>query len=347
MKVFRIFGEVTDTTFYDFNNFLSEIGEEKEISIEIFSQGGYVDAGLAICNKIAELKSKGVIVSTISLGRVASISETIFICGSIRIVHSSDQFLIHPPHIPYAEGLTVDTMTKDINSLKDSENILFSMHRSVSSILTDDEIWAQIKNETWINAQDYLNMGYATELIEFKAVAKFNQSNNNQSNNMDEKTTGILNGIATGINSIMAKLSNSPKAILLQSVTGEELEFPEIKDGSMPTVGAKVLLASVQANGSFVMPTGETYVCNNGVLNEIVSAGYSEKELTEAKSTIETLTAENSELKSKLDSAIASIKAINSQVDMLKAEMSGHTKLKTEISQNKKTYKSLLNLKIS
>jgi ATP-dependent protease ClpP protease subunit len=147
---------------------LNEIPKDQTPVVRINSPGGSVFDGIAIYNL---LKSRGV--NTIVDGVAASIASIIFLAGQEREMSDGSVLMIHNPWT-FAGGSADDLRTEAdvLDTLKAS---LMSIYTTQTG-LTEDEISGLMDAETWFNADQSIEKGFATKKAESKSqqVAKFN-----------------------------------------------------------------------------------------------------------------------------------------------------------------------------
>lgn len=165
-----IYGEITsikwlenDVCVYDL---AKEIGDlnGKALTVRINSYGGEVAEGLAIYNL---LKSYSGEVTTLCDGFACSAASVVFMAGTKRIMPRSSLLMIHNAWtcaIGDADGLR-----KAADDLEKITQPSVEIYTSVSN-LDADEIKAMMDAETWIDADEALNFGFATEISEEAAM---------------------------------------------------------------------------------------------------------------------------------------------------------------------------------
>nr|WP_225877837.1 head maturation protease, ClpP-related [Alkalibacter mobilis] len=159
----NIYGDITswrwiesDVSAYSFKKQLNEV-ETPEIEVRIDSYGGEVAEGLAIYNI---LKSSDKEVTTIVDGFACSIASIIFMAGKKRIMNTGTLLMWHNPWL-YTAG-NADELEKaaaDLRKMADSSVAIYK----AGSNLDEDVIREMMKSETWISAEEAINMGIATE----------------------------------------------------------------------------------------------------------------------------------------------------------------------------------------
>ena len=154
-------------------DFIAELGgvTAKALTVEINSPGGDVFAALSIYNA---LRASGKEVTTKVMGVAASAASLIFMAGDNRVMPKNTQLMIHNPWsfaVGNADELrdTADTLDKIGASIKATY--------AARSGLDDAKLTEMLAKDTWINADEALADGFATEVIEdIKAQAKFDMA---------------------------------------------------------------------------------------------------------------------------------------------------------------------------
>lgn len=165
-----IYGDITsikcfenDVCVYDL---AKEIGDlnGKALTVRINSYGGEVAEGLAIYNL---LKSYAGEVTTICDGFACSAASVVFMAGAKRIMPRSSLLMIHNAWT-WASG-DADDLRKAAEDLEKITQPSVEIYTSVSN-LDADEIKAMMDAETWIDADEALDYGFATEISEEAAM---------------------------------------------------------------------------------------------------------------------------------------------------------------------------------
>lgn len=159
-----IFGDITtwpwdekDRDAYGVVKELREV-EANIINVHINSYGGDVSEGLAIYNTLKNHKAQ---IVTICDGFVCSAASVIFMAGDVRIMNEASLLMIHNPWT-YARGNAEDFR-------KQAENLDKIAQASINAYMSkvnipEDEVKQLLNDETWITAQEGLDMGFATEV---------------------------------------------------------------------------------------------------------------------------------------------------------------------------------------
>lgn len=165
-----IYGDITsikwfenDVCVYDLAKEIGDLGG-KALTVRINSYGGEVAEGLAIYNL---LKSYPGEVTTICDGFACSAASVVFMAGAKRIMPRSSLLMIHNAWT-WASG-DADDLRKAADDLEKITQPSVEIYTSVSN-LDADEIKAMMDAETWIDADEALDFGFATEISEEAAM---------------------------------------------------------------------------------------------------------------------------------------------------------------------------------
>lgn len=165
-----IYGDITsikwfenDVCVYDLAKEIGDLGG-KALTVRINSYGGEVAEGLAIYNL---LKSYAGEVTTICDGFACSAASVVFMAGVKRIMPRSSLLMIHNAWT-WASG-DADDLRKAADDLEKITQPSVEIYTSVSN-LDADEIKAMMDAETWIDADEALDYGFATEISEEAAM---------------------------------------------------------------------------------------------------------------------------------------------------------------------------------
>lgn len=233
----------------------------EEITLHIHSPGGYVTEGFAIHDYI---RSLGKPVTTIVEGMCYSIATVIALAGDTRLMTSNSDFMIHNPWGgAWGESSEIQKYADD---LKELEQKVANFYAAKTNI-TSDEALELMKAETFMTPEKALEKGFITEIATvMKAVALFNPNSKTMSKKTltQDEATSLLD---KAVNKIKALLS--PQNKVVQDANGEEIDFPDLENDDTPSKGDKATIDGSPADGERVMPSGETYVFADGVLDEI------------------------------------------------------------------------------
>ena len=140
------------------------------INIYINSYGGEVAEGLAIYNQLRRHKAK---VATYCDGFSCSAASVVFMAGEERIMSDASLLWIHNAGTVVAGD--ANKMRKEADGLDIVTKATMKAYMAHVTI-TEDELKAMMDEETWISAEDAVNMGFATSVETAKASSKSSQS---------------------------------------------------------------------------------------------------------------------------------------------------------------------------
>lgn len=165
-----IYGDITSIKWFENDVCVYDLAKEigdlngKALTVRINSYGGQVAEGLAIYNL---LKSYPGEVTTICDGFACSAASVVFMAGAKRIMPRSSLLMIHNAWT-LASG-DADDLRKAADDLEKITQPSVDIYTSVSN-LDADEIKAMMDAETWIDADEALDYGFATEISEETAM---------------------------------------------------------------------------------------------------------------------------------------------------------------------------------
>lgn len=143
-------------------DFISDLAavKSKSLNVEINSPGGDVFAGLAIYNA---LKSSGKEIVVKVMGVAASAASLIAMAGDRIVMPKNTFMMVHNPWsfaVGNADELrdTADTLDKIGASLRATY--------SARTGLSEDEVAPLLAKDTWLTADEALEKGFATEVID-------------------------------------------------------------------------------------------------------------------------------------------------------------------------------------
>lgn len=281
----------------------------KDINVRIRSFGGDVQTGFDIYNELRRYaKDNDAKVQTLGEGFVASIATVIFLAGDKRILTENTNPFVHNAWT-YSMGDSNELMR--VATELEVCNKKIAEHYALHTDLTVDEALELMKNETSITTQEAKDMRFCTEIEEvLRPVALKRFSTNNNLNTMNKKTQSILAKAAKALGLISNKI--------VATADGKELDFYELEDDAVVSVGDKANYDGMDADGSFIMPSGETYVFIAGELTEIQSEDMNDTEdLAEANATIEELTTQ-------LEAAVNKLEELNASNSAKDAIIAGY-----------------------
>lgn len=155
------FGGITAKAFADT---LRDIGKVDGLDIYVNSPGGNVFDGIAIYNQIKRFNGEKIIHVD---GIAASIASVIAMAGDEVRVADNGMMMIHDPW-GFAMG-TSDEMRKSADALDKIKDTILDTY--VARTKGDrDEIEKWMKSETWMNADECIERGFADKKTEEKNI---------------------------------------------------------------------------------------------------------------------------------------------------------------------------------
>lgn len=294
---------------------IKKSNQEEPLNVHIHSGGGQVYDGLAIYNHLKSLPQG---VNTFSSGLVASIASIIFLAGDskTRKINKLDSFLIHLPsggNFGNAEDLE-----KTAEELRDIEDKLAGIYAAETD-LTIKEAMELMKEDKMLDVDFLLEKGIVSEIIEFKAVAKYD--NKNKKNMDDQLTKKDITKVFTDFyNKHLKPLVNASNKVV-QDANGVEIEFINLSENDTPKKDDEATIENAKASGDYVMPSGETYKFENGKLTEIVEADDLAAKLEASEGLVATLKSEKEDLEGQLTKKDGDFDTIDAAFTKLKAEI--------------------------
>ena len=161
----HIYGDITswewmdsDVSSYTLSKELQELNDVDNINVYINSYGGEVSEGLAIYNALKRHKAK---ITTIVDGFACSIASVIFAAGDERVVSNTSLLMIHNAWCG-ARGNS-DELRKQADDLEIINQSSINAYLNIVNI-DEDAIKTMMNDETWLNGNDALPHGFATEV---------------------------------------------------------------------------------------------------------------------------------------------------------------------------------------
>lgn len=174
-NVLEVYGDITsikwfedDVTAFDFAHELSEL--QGPLLVRINSYGGEVSQGLAIYNLLKDYEGE---VTTICDGFACSCASIIFMAGAKRIMPKASLLMIHNAWTT-AQGNS-DELRKIAEDLEKITQPSIEIYKATTG-LTEEVVKQMMDDETWITADEGLELGFATEVTEVEAKQSLEDS---------------------------------------------------------------------------------------------------------------------------------------------------------------------------
>lgn len=254
--------------------------EGKDLYIKLRSFGGDVETGFSIYNELRRYaKDNSAKITILGEGQVASIATVIFLAGDERILTGHTEPFVHNAWV-YTEGDSkqLQRIASDLSKC----NSQIAEHYALHTDLTVEEALLLMDAETSITAEEAVKIRFATSIEEvLRPVALKRFSINKNDDKMNKKTQSLLNKAMQFLKGFSNKV--------VETAEGKELDFYELEDSGVIEVGVKAYFDGVNAEGDYVMLSGETYMFEAGILTEIMPIG-EEMSLKDAQAEIAALT---------------------------------------------------------
>ncbi|HOR12292.1 MAG TPA: Clp protease ClpP [Clostridia bacterium] len=170
----EIYGDISDTTWYgdevtpkQFKKDLDALGDVKEIDLYINSGGGDVFAGQAIYSMLKRHDAK---ITVHVDGLAASIASVIAMAGDRILIPQGSMMMVHEGMIGllgFFYGKRLRQFAEEIDKITDS--VIVPAYGRTGK--TEEEIRKLLSEETWMSAEDAVELGFADEIEEGKSVA--------------------------------------------------------------------------------------------------------------------------------------------------------------------------------
>ncbi len=305
--------------------------EAKELEVHIHSVGGDPNEGMAIYNALRQEAAKGKIITTIADGNVASSGTYPFLAGDKRLANKYVRPFIHEMQ-GGVEGSAskIKEYSDKINSMN---NMLISFYSERLPKLTKDQISNLLKDNTFVESKDLVEMGFATgiqEVFEPQNIYKPNTIN------MNDKEKGVFESLQNQFNELKTEIKNlitgdgkndnenkstDPTNKVINAVTGEALNFPEVDENQSIKEGDIVNGQDVK-DGSYILNDGAmTIDVLDGKVKKVTErVDKTELEAVNNKLT-ELTTAKNAEITALKDSNLTFKNSMTDKVNVMESEI--------------------------
>lgn len=162
-----IYGDITsfpwlegDVSAHNLSVQLAALQNVSQINVYLNSYGGEVAEGLAIYNALKRHPAK---VVTYCDGFACSIASVIFMAGEERIMCNPSFLMIHDAW-SFAQG-NADELRKQADDLEKITTASVEAYMAHCN-LTEEELRAKMKAETWLTHAEAVEMGFATGEVE-------------------------------------------------------------------------------------------------------------------------------------------------------------------------------------
>jgi ATP-dependent Clp endopeptidase proteolytic subunit ClpP len=165
-EIGKLFGATACAQGADFGTIMNATENGIDIlDIEINSPGGSVFDGYTIYNEIRSLRERGVVVNARITGMAASMASVIAMAASKVLMASHARMMIHDA----SAGISGNA-----EAMRRHAELLDSISADLANIYAErtgkdvEEIRDMMKKETWMNAQQAIDNGFADEVFDIR-----------------------------------------------------------------------------------------------------------------------------------------------------------------------------------
>ncbi len=153
--------------------YLEKEDDEAEITLYINSPGGEVTSGLAVYDYMTMMKAP---VRTVSIGTAASMGAILFLAGDKRQMLPHSRIMIHDPSYSHANmsGKKPHEIQHELDKLNETREIIAKIIAEKTG-RTMEEVYEVTANDTYYNAEEAVEFGLATQIIDAKTLRKRGQ----------------------------------------------------------------------------------------------------------------------------------------------------------------------------
>ncbi len=172
----HIYGDITswpwlesDVSSFNLSKELAELDSTKPLTVYINSYGGEVGEGLAIYNQLKRFEQCKTVVD----GFAASIASVIFMAGKERIMSPSSLLFIHNAWTrAVGNSEELRKTADDLEKITSASIGAYMEHINIG----EDKLKELLDAETWLTADESVEMGFATEKAASQTSGRPSQS---------------------------------------------------------------------------------------------------------------------------------------------------------------------------
>lgn len=165
-KVLMLYDEVTPTLAKEFVSQMAKLSPTEAVVVAVNSPGGHVASGDAIAASIDRHRGP----TTCRIDGIAASAASFICCFSDRIVVAAAAHVM--VHRPWANMVgCADDLTSAGTLLKEVER-RYCQTYAIRTGLAESKVLDLMKNETWLNAKQAVELGFADEIDTTLALAK-------------------------------------------------------------------------------------------------------------------------------------------------------------------------------
>ena len=240
--------------------------EATSFNVNINSVGGDIDEGAKMFTFLEGLKEKGIHLTTVTDGLVASMGTYLFMVGEERIYYDQDEFR---PHLPFASNFTgssVDLLQAGL--YVDTKEKEFAQFYADRTTLDYEASFNLLAEDRYINNEEMISMGFATEIREKRQIVATIKIENMGLIEDAKKVLGLTKEVSETV-----EVSN----VLITLEDGTAID--STSEVSKPEVGDSwTVEGSSPEDGAYTTQDGYTVTIEGGKVMEVVQ---SEEEVIE------------------------------------------------------------------
>lgn len=324
---------------------IEAVPEDEEITVKIFSCGGYVFDGWAIYNALKAHKAK---VTVRIDGLAASIASIIAMAGDEVVVCAASLLMVHKPSVDLFWGaMDAEQLKREAAALDQIQSVLNSIYVAKTG-LDSATIDAMINAETWITPNEAVTLGFANSIDNtitekqhiaensFKQIFKnanpmirayannAMQVNKTKENNMENVNEAIKknNDLLTKVSNFFSNLVTAPKNEGEQTNASAELEDGTMVyfDGEL-AIGTLVYtdeaMTTLAEDGDHTLMDGRTITLAEGAVTNIQDV-VEDTAQTDLATQVANLTEKVNALTAENSTLLASVNASNEALAKIK-----------------------------
>lgn len=326
------------------NDFLQANLDASALTIVINSDGGEVNEGFAMYDAI---KRHPATITTVAK-KANSIASVVFLAGENRLIAKDVEFMVHNA---WLSGDVLKGITLNTHDFAELQKITDEVDASIKGVYSKfikngADISSLMQNETYISADELIEMGFATGIADqvpadFMAKTRpltytkqyLSILNKSKQNKMAEDVNKRLDGFEGLLKGVLNLFKGSVKNMAVKLADGKEL-YIFSEDGEIE--GKRVVFADPEGNptdeaapdGTHELEDGRMINVADGVVEGVQVAesiedlkaemekkeeGY-KAELTEKEDEIKALKSKTADLESKVTEIAEAFKALKEAV---------------------------------
>jgi ATP-dependent protease ClpP protease subunit len=176
-----------------------KIDEFDNLVMEIASPGGSVYEGLLIMVWMNLLSEMGKNVTTVVTANAYSIASLIMLAANNKLISNSADVMVHNPMVPEIQYANANDLELHLISLRNLEDVMYELYILFTD-LSREEIKKLMDNETYLDAKQAVNYGFADKVVDIKKRQKSvvanikKESNMKNTLNLLHRVIGMVNG---------------------------------------------------------------------------------------------------------------------------------------------------------